>query len=350
MRGRFTRQGAVLAFVALSLVFGCDDWREAPDTGLAGPLAVDIDSLTALELAVGSLEDVSVSSGGLLFGLDKRNMHAVALDADGTLLYTIGRDGAGPGEFSEPRRLALGDSLLVVGDRNSRFSVFSLDGSFRNSFVIPGLRFTNSNLVVVGDSVVVVGGYTEGPDNLLGGRLVHLVTTDGVRLADVVPLSQSAMAAESVTVGGVSLALQDDTLWAIQTTEYTLSRVDVESGSEVASLHLRPEYFRPLVNKEPPVPELFDWLRGFDAPNGLYALSDSVLLVTVSLTSHRPFKYSLDFVDTRTRSVFHSFVRDGKVVGVDTARQVIFVEGELEADEQVAWLERYRYTVARRGT
>ena len=348
MRGQLIRP-VVLAFVALSLASGCDDWRDAPDISPGAPPAVHIDSLASLELAVGSLEDLSASRGGLLFGLDKRNMQVVALDADGTVLYTMGGQGAGPGEFREPRRLALGDSLLVVGDANSRFSVFKLDGSFRNSFVIPGIRFMNSNLAVVGDSVVAVAGYVEGSDNVLGGRLVHLVTIDGARLADVVPLSQSAMTAESVTTAGASVAVQDDIVWAIQTTEYTLSRVDVETGSEVEPIGLQPDYFRPLADPEPPVPALPDWVRAFDSPSGLYVLSDSVLLVTVSLTSHRPFKHSLDFVDTRLGTVFHSLIRDRKVVGVDTGRQIIFVEGDLAPDEQIEWVERYRYTIGSGG-
>jgi len=343
-----TLHSVVLACVALSLASGCDDWREAPDAGFGDLLAVEIDSLDALELNVGSIEDVSASTEGRLFGLDRRNMQVVALDADGTVLYTMGRQGAGPGEFSEPRRLALGDSLLVVGDRNSRFSVFARGGSLRNSFVVPGIRFMNSNLTIVGDSVVAIAGYIEGPDNLLAGRLVHLVDVDGTRRADVVPLSQAATAAESVTTAGASVAVQKDMLWAIQTTEYALHRVDRKTGAESEPLYLQPEYYRPLLDVEPPMPALLDWLRGFDSPSGLYALGDSVLLVVVSLTSHQPFKYSLDFVDTRSGTVLHSLVRDGKVVGVDTARQIIFVEGELEPDEQVGWLERYRYSFVAR--
>lgn len=339
-----------LALVIALPVFGCVDQDRVADFPADRSMPVELDSLESLPFQVGTLEDVAMSADGRLFGLDKRNMHVVAVgtdgidNTDGTPVLTFGRHGQGPGEFSEPRRLALGDSLLVVGDRNTRFSVFGLDGSFRNSFVVPGIRFMNSNLVVIGDSVVAIGGYVEGSGSLLDGRFVHLVRIDGTRLADVVPLSGSAMAAESVTTAGVSVALQDGTLWAIQSTEYTLSRIDVRTWTELEPLKLRPDYFRPLVTKEPPMPALIEWVREFDVPSGLHALGESVLLVTVSLTAYSPFKYSLDFVDTRTGTVFHSFVSDEKVVGVDTVSRLIYLEGELDDDEQIAWLNRYRYS------
>lgn len=53
-------------------------------------------------------------------------------DAAGKPVRTIGRKGAGPGEFRSPLRVAVGsgDSLYVLDDANSRIQVLSAAGAY----------------------------------------------------------------------------------------------------------------------------------------------------------------------------------------------------------------------------
>ena len=312
--------------------------------GAVDPTLV-VEPIPSLLIASGSLRSLAVAGDGRLFVLDADNDRVVVFDTSGALLTTFGRSGRGPGEFSRPSALALGDSLLVVGDRNSRFTIFGLDGSYRNSFVIPRIRFMNSDLVVVGDSLVAVGGFVEGAGKAINGRLLHLVTIDGLRVGDAVPLSQSALDANSFTVSGASVALQHDSLWVIQPTEYTLSRVGLDGSETTRTLSLRPEYYRPPVRKEPPVSrtaEWTQWLRGFDHPQKVFALNDSMVVVSVVLMAQIPSRYSIDFINTRSGEIVYSFIDDERVCGVDTTNNTLFFEGEYVPDEQMMEVRRYR--------
>jgi sugar lactone lactonase YvrE len=77
-----------------------------------------------------------VADGDRTFVSD-HGSHAVrAFDADGRLLRTIGRAGAGPGELSRPTGLALSpDGRLFVADSgHDRVQIFTRDGAFVSTF------------------------------------------------------------------------------------------------------------------------------------------------------------------------------------------------------------------------
>jgi hypothetical protein len=75
--------------------------------------------------------DYAVADGqGRIFVRDSGNKRIQVFDAAGEYLLTIGREGQGPGEFSELNTLAVRGDTIVAGDRlNGRFSLFSSDGS-----------------------------------------------------------------------------------------------------------------------------------------------------------------------------------------------------------------------------
>ncbi len=94
-----------------------------------------------LDARIGSLVDAPSSFGQIrsvvldresnIFVADVVARTIVVFDSNGAYVRTIGRKGAGPGEFEQPYSLGwLGDTLLVLDFRNARIGKFSRTGEW----------------------------------------------------------------------------------------------------------------------------------------------------------------------------------------------------------------------------
>lgn len=94
----------------------------------------------------GEVYEFDVGADGRIFAFDASSRRLFLFGADGALRRTIGRQGAGPGEFnSDNGMVVLPDGRLALLDaRNARLSFFSADGEFETSWVIPA-GFSTSN-------------------------------------------------------------------------------------------------------------------------------------------------------------------------------------------------------------
>lgn len=70
--------------------------------------------------------EIAVDSRGQVFVLDDLDCRIHVFDAAGARVRTLGRKGAGPGEFDRPRRLQILGDTVLLGDRgNHRIVAFS---------------------------------------------------------------------------------------------------------------------------------------------------------------------------------------------------------------------------------
>lgn len=101
------------------------DWESAGDCGLTRLQASDPD------LQLSSVETLDVDSRGRIFVGDRLRNSVVVLSPEGRLVQTIGRAGAGPGEFGYVRNVQIlpGDSLMVYDTDHLRLSVFAPDSA-----------------------------------------------------------------------------------------------------------------------------------------------------------------------------------------------------------------------------
>lgn len=178
MRPTISRYGAALlpAAVLCSLVAACaSTGRDAADgSGLetvfdssrtdsliarvAGEVPAALVRTTTEELRIqpdaddtssfGEVYEFDVSRDGRIFAFDAASRRIFLFGPDGTLRRTIGRQGAGPGEFnSDNGMVVLHDGRLAVLDaQNARISFFSADGDFETSWSVPSGFSTNDGL------------------------------------------------------------------------------------------------------------------------------------------------------------------------------------------------------------
>ena len=117
-------------------------------------------------LAIGSMDgdesfgrimDIAWDSRGrFLVADDHGGSHVKVFGSDGSYVRTIGREGEGPGEFTQPWGVAVdaSDSLYVWDAARSLISVFSPDHQFSRSFRVPPW-LVNSMEVPAPDRIVL---------------------------------------------------------------------------------------------------------------------------------------------------------------------------------------------------
>jgi hypothetical protein len=94
--------------------------------------------ITTASALIGAVTDLLVAHDGSVYLADSQTNQILHIDAQGRLAGTIGRGGAGPGEFARPTSLVqLGDTLAVVDLGNGRLQFLGLTGEPRGTMALP---------------------------------------------------------------------------------------------------------------------------------------------------------------------------------------------------------------------
>lgn len=163
----------VLIILAITAAAACSSGADSPGAGAGLATAFDstadtivarvdgqvpVSALRSMTLAMRiapAMDDTSLFSEVADFEVDVANRiwiydfqgrRIFLFDSAGALVRQIGRQGAGPGEFSQGNGMvALGDTgLAILDSRNARVSFFAANGDFRTSVPVPS-GFSTSN-------------------------------------------------------------------------------------------------------------------------------------------------------------------------------------------------------------
>lgn len=128
---------------------------------------------------------------GTIFVADRGNNDIKMFDADGTYLKTLGQEGQGPGEFSFISSITIaGDKLVIRDSRNSRMSVWTLDGEHVADHAPADQR---SLLGIEGLSDgTLVGYFTERDEDRSGRRILVQSSVEGEELARILEVPMPA--------------------------------------------------------------------------------------------------------------------------------------------------------------
>lgn len=122
----------------------------------------------------GETRDFEVGRDGRLYVYDAASQRIFLFGPDGAHRRTIGRQGAGPGEFNQNNGLQLltDGRLAQLDSRNARVSFFSADGDFLESWVIPaGFSTTNGIRADRSGALFLVRPVTLPRDGEILGRM-----------------------------------------------------------------------------------------------------------------------------------------------------------------------------------
>ena len=157
--------------------------------------------------AFGRVLDAKLAADNHILVADGLIRSVILFDSTGSFIRTIGRPGAGPGEFGVPALIAVdaNDSVFVWDSRMSRISVFNLNGDFVRTFrVMPSWALTGMEFMP--DGKILLAGYTLGD---LGG--LHLIERDGtwIRSFSDPPVDRAVRGFDRNLLGGY-LAMGSD--------------------------------------------------------------------------------------------------------------------------------------------
>lgn len=138
---------ALVVWALLSSVTACTSADLGPGTAWGNATTVEELRIGVEngpeEYMFGSVSSLAVSDAGTMYVAERQPPSIRVYDNDGAFVRSIGRQGQGPGEFSDRGGMAvrlLGDGSLAAWDLwNTRVSLFSTTGEFLDSFTASGL-------------------------------------------------------------------------------------------------------------------------------------------------------------------------------------------------------------------
>ncbi|MGK7311597.1 MAG: hypothetical protein ACN0LA_05105 [Candidatus Longimicrobiales bacterium M2_2A_002] len=275
LAGCSTDDAAPAMSAAVDTVGGVERVAYPADPGPALDWPIDTVAVIGDAFAEDEYQFDQVSAGGLaadeagsLYVLDRQGNRVLKYGRDGRHLATLGREGGGPGELSQPIALAVGpgDTVWVSDFSNGRITGYPQDGGdprtipFPGEGVIPGQR-----LQALDDGFITLMRPVFGIRMQAGRAQVARGDDEGAEAQDrpVLPVMRLTDSLETV-----------DTLWA--TPEPPMDVVQLEAGGRVMVTVMSREFY----------PD-FQW-AGF--PDGGIVVSDTAA-------------YVLHFLDPRGRRV-----------------------------------------------
>lgn len=167
---------------------------------------------------------LAVDTDGTVYILDMGNHRLVAFNPDGTIRWSAGRQGEGPGEFFLPQSLVWdGDRHLYVANQfGARIDVWNTDGTFQDSQSIDDVdRASGLRGVVDGHLVNSSPGFGKDPAK------VHLIDAQRWALHDKIHIRAEHTFSEGIGLG-FDVETDNDGFWVGNVATYAISRYDFE--------------------------------------------------------------------------------------------------------------------------
>lgn len=144
----------------------------------------------------GRIRDIEADTIGNVLVLDDQNYSVSWFGPKGTFRGSVGREGGGPGEFSEPVGMALApdDRVYVLDAGRPRVVVLELAAgglAYLRDFSVPVF---GSDICLLGREIAILG---QVPSEGLAGLAVHVMSLDGQAVRSFGPLLRPEIEAEN---------------------------------------------------------------------------------------------------------------------------------------------------------
>jgi len=287
---------------------------------------------------------MDIDSNGHIYAVDREQHQIHIFNESGNRIETVGQEGEGPGEFSDPMAIALGpdEERFAVRDKNRRVSLFSRAGTYQSSFVLPQI-LPSSSMAFANDSLLILGGFQ--PEAMYVGNTMHLFTTDGTKVRSFFSLYEKAKEFQmTVRVGSGFDVGENNRIYAIQPVDYRISVLSPDGKRHRTIEVTPPEHFRVPTEPQPDPMEdrarVHKWLETVDAPRDVHIVSEDILAVEVEKGGTDPQDKIIDFIEMDSGQVVASWDMEGFPVHADSERERLYVAKPQE--EPVTLLHAYR--------
>lgn len=174
---------------------------------------------------LGNVRALAVDSAGTVYVLDGENHRLVAFNPDGTVRWSNGKQGAGPGEFRRPRDMILGDKgrLFVANNGGREIDVWTTNGTFveRQTFEANDLSSLSPIGYADGFLILSESGFGNEP------QTIHAVDPETWDLVHSFPLTLKMDLPEMVSVSKNARTV-GDSIVVSSFGEYILSTYSVD--------------------------------------------------------------------------------------------------------------------------
>ena len=237
------RLGGFAAVAAAVAVIAC-----APDNPAANPAGeASSDLAVAGEIVLDGLEVVlsdaavdlsfpaaiDVDADGNIWVVDRRLHQMLVVSPEGEVLRTIGRNGAGPGEFRGPRGLAVRGDRVYVLDNVHGVQVFDMEGNYLSEYPAVRILFdfdftgdgglvTNNNRVWVRGAMIAALSPGGGEPTLFGE--LPFPDTEGFNFRALQQQVMEGTIPDVLRNGALPVVAADGSLWVVIHTESTIRR------------------------------------------------------------------------------------------------------------------------------
>jgi len=243
---KVVRWGPSIFFV-ITLITSCSPSPDSTTGELGCELSAEVEVVISSEDAViGQISDLVLGPDGTLYAVDRQAAQIHIIDSTGHRLSSIGRPGAGPGEFAQPVSVeVVGDTLFVVDSGNARLQALSLSGEPWLTRPLPpgyppsigaGTRFVRPTWSGGGDTVLAV---IHRPDlsKVAGiGRIVGQPTYEVSRPRMKREIQEGTVPAIFLNTAEAVIG-SDSSTWLYVPARGTVQRFDAE-GQELWSIEL----------------------------------------------------------------------------------------------------------------
>lgn len=284
-RGRLRRRLAAVLLASLAACSGGDRTESrAPSVSFGEVFRVeDQFTLEETESVVNVVIRVSPDPQGGYLVADERESQIRRYGSDGRLLWHLGRQGAGPGEFrGAVGAVRLSPGEVAAADRTGRLQLFDDSGGRAELLrtVDTGVRGLEGIWSLAADTLLISGFHPDGP---MGPRL-HVWSMEAGEIVRSFfdPLSRAANPEISVVAGWTRAAVLDDTIVALFATMDTLFFHSREGALE-RRLPFPEGRFRPVPERGPEAGvspgEVVEFLSRYDLASDVLPTADGRLLV-----------------------------------------------------------------------
>lgn len=262
-----------------------------------------------------SVSDIAVH-GNVIYALDGQEKKIFKYSMDGELLGSIGREGAGPGEFSRPRRISFFNNQMFILDSPTKVHVFDSDETFSHAIRAAGIFGTSQ--AILSNSSIVIGG-----SRIDQGTLAHVFSMEGDLINDFMPVSPLVKKYGADMILGTHCDSGGGlTVWCVDTSDYAVKEFDAE-GRLLRSFDVRPPGFIPMHSQAPELRSggFAEWTASWDSIRGLYSLTDEILMI------HRVINLRgqvVDLIRKDSGAVLASHAIEGRVGFVDTEQEIVY--------------------------